>query len=309
MINIAENEDKNKIEAVLFAAGRAVDAEEMSKLTKIPVDHIKKLTKELKHDLESRNSPLILVEEANAWKLTVGEKHLELVKNITPHTELDRSMLETLAVIAWKQPVMQSELIKIRTSSAYEHIKQLVEMGFISKIKKGRSFVLKPTGTFFDYFDLPSKEAVKELFKDIEAMEAEMQQKIAEEKGEKTEKKEGKVGDLETYNVPKKEEEKEKELGHEAEKIGKLEVYQSKKERKHKEHEEKEEMEEEKAEEGKEEEAIGVAEKILKEERKEEPEDKEEEEEKRLPDELEEFAGKEEMLGEEKEETEEEKEE
>lgn len=161
-------EAKNKIEAILFSAGRAVPLDELCKICNLSPTIVKEAVKELKHDIEQRDSPLLLAEELNAWKLTVREKYLDLVRNIIPHMELDKATLETLAVIAWKQPVMQAEVIKIRTSAAYEHINHLVEMGFIAKEKKGRSFVLKTTGRFFDYFDLPGKEALKDMLKHIE---------------------------------------------------------------------------------------------------------------------------------------------
>ncbi len=184
---------QNKIEAILFSAGRAVTLEEMSRTCAVSPAHVKEAVSRLKEDMEQRHSPLLLVEELNAWRLTVREKYLDLVRNITPHTELDKATLETLAVIAWKQPVMQADVIKIRTSAAYEHITRLVEMGFIAKEKKGRSYVLKTTGRFFDYFDLPGKEALKDMLKGIEGG----LQETAKEEGLGGEK----LGTLEVYTT------------------------------------------------------------------------------------------------------------
>ena len=168
----------NKVYAVLFSAGRAVDCEELGKLVKAPEQLIREAVRELKKQLEESKSPLLLTEESNgnAWKLTVRDRYVEVVKDVTPHTELEVPVLATLALIAWKQPMLQSEVIKRRSTVAYEHIAKLEELGFVSKEKKGRSFLLKPTGKFFDYFDLPSQEAVKKLFEEIEPRVQKIQQ-------------------------------------------------------------------------------------------------------------------------------------
>ena len=184
---------QHKIEAILFSSGRAVTLTEISSVCATPPPLVIEAIKHLKHNMEERESPLLLIEETNAWKLTVREKYLDLVRNITPHTELDKATLETLAIIAWKQPVMQAEVIKIRTSAAYEHITQLVTMGFVAKEKKGRSYVLKTTGRFFDYFDLPGKEALKEMLKGIEGN----LQTIAEKEGVTGQK----LGTLDVYTI------------------------------------------------------------------------------------------------------------
>ena len=180
---------QNKVEAVLFAAGRMVSLDELAALCKTTPGFIKEALKELKQKF-SDDSPIILIEEGDGWKFSVREKYLDLVKNITPHMEMGKPVLETLAVIAWKQPVLQAEVINIRGSGAYEHIATLEELGFLRKEKFGRSFMLKTTEKFQEYFDLPTKEAIKQIFKDIQE-QGEQQQKLAEQQ----------LGPLEVYET------------------------------------------------------------------------------------------------------------
>src|SRR3989304_858366 len=135
---------KNQIEALLFASGRFMDADTLLQLTGVSnklvlVNNVKKL----KEEYEKRSSPLMVVEEKDGWKLTVREAYLPLVRKIVSETQLPKTLLETLAVIAWKSPALQSEIIDIRHNKAYEHIEELEELEFIKKEKKGRSFVLK----------------------------------------------------------------------------------------------------------------------------------------------------------------------
>ena len=73
--------------------------------------------------------------------------------------------METLAVIAWKVPVLQSDIISIRTNKAYDHLVELEKSGFISRSKSGRTKLIKLTDRFFNYFDVKNAEAMKEKFK------------------------------------------------------------------------------------------------------------------------------------------------
>ncbi len=199
---------KKSIEAVLFAAARAVSLEELTKLVGIKDENaIKKAARELKEELESKDSPIMVVEENNGWKLTVREKFLPTVQQIVPHTDLSRPILETLAVVAWKQPARQSEVVKYRGSTAYEHIKELEKLGYISREKQGRSFKVRVTNKFFEYFDLP-KDKLKELFKDVKDVEEAAQKTIEAFKDNKEAIKhvgDEHLGNLEVYKTAPKE--------------------------------------------------------------------------------------------------------
>jgi len=164
-------EDKKKIEAVLFAVGDKIELEEISKLTRLDSDTVKKILEELREEYKNKESTFILINEGTKWKLTVREDYMPIVQKIVPKTELSRPILETLAVIAWKSPVLQSDIIDIRSTKAYDHISELESVGFITKQRYGRSFMLKLSQQFFEYFDIKGKEAVKEIFKDINVPE------------------------------------------------------------------------------------------------------------------------------------------
>jgi len=180
--------EKNKVEAVLFSSGKRMTVEEISNLTGIKEqDAIKQAINELKADYETRGGSVTLVEEAGGFKLNVKDHYLPLVQKIVTKTELDKPLTETLAVIAWKYPVVQSEVIKIRHNKAYDHIRILEEMGFITRSKFGRTRRLSLTEKFFEYFDLPSNEAKQAFLKNIpEGVKNEIKQKEQEiDKGER----------------------------------------------------------------------------------------------------------------------------
>lgn len=147
-------EEKNHIEAILFSSGKAMSEDIISELCAIDKRKILRLLEELKRDYETRNGALMVIQEGNNWKINVKEKHISAVRKIVSDTELPKSTMETLAVIAWKSPISQSEVVRIRGNKCYDHIAELEDLGFVSKTKKGRSFILKITDKFYEYFDI-----------------------------------------------------------------------------------------------------------------------------------------------------------
>ncbi len=116
---------KNKVEALLFSSGKPISFEEIKKLCRLRNDEqLNKALQDLKIDYDNRDSSLILVNEGDKWKITTKENYFHIVKKIVTETELSKTLMETLAVIAWKYPIKQSDLIKIRTNKAYDHLRE-----------------------------------------------------------------------------------------------------------------------------------------------------------------------------------------
>ena len=203
---------KQKIEAILFAAGKTVPYEELARLARTSAEQLKAVLAELKSDYEAKGSALLLTADAIGAKLTVRERFLPIVHKLMPETELPKSVLETLAVITWKQPVLQSQIVKIRTNKAYDHIKLLEELGFVSKEKFGRSFMLRTTPRFAEYFELPSAEAAKAALQPASALAdpPEIHDKT-KPKGEEEKKPKEYIDKLEVYEAEARPEE-EKEI-------------------------------------------------------------------------------------------------
>ncbi|MBR9693263.1 SMC-Scp complex subunit ScpB, partial [Candidatus Woesearchaeota archaeon] len=159
---------KNKAEALLFSGGKAMDEEQIAALNDVEVKDVRKALKELQKDYAERDTSLKLYNEGSSWKLLVKDEHIDLVRRIVADTELSRATLETLAIIAYNQPtVLQSKVVDLRGGNAYEHIKELVELGFVTKNKEGRSYALRLTEKFFEYFDVEGGDNIKQVFKGV----------------------------------------------------------------------------------------------------------------------------------------------
>ena len=146
---------KSRIEAVLFTTAKALSIKEIAEiLGEEDVEKTEEAMLELIMDYSSRPGALEIDDE-NGYILQVKEDHMDIVEKLCP-VELKPAVLKTLAVIALKQPIRQTELKELRGSTAYEHIPELLEKGLISrnKDKNGRSFNLKTTAKFEEYFKI-----------------------------------------------------------------------------------------------------------------------------------------------------------
>ena len=119
--------NKKKVEAVLFTVGKEITVERLASLCSLEIKDVNKVMKELMGEYNSRDHALKIEPRESGWKLTVRDEYVPLVSNIVTSTELERPLMDTLAVIAWKYPIVQSEIIKLRGSGAYEHMSNLVE--------------------------------------------------------------------------------------------------------------------------------------------------------------------------------------
>jgi segregation and condensation protein B len=170
---------KSKVEAVLFSIGHKITLDGISRLCRAKKEDALAALRELRQEYEAKQSSIMLVEEGENWKFTVRDHLVSVVRKIVTETELTRSVMETLAVIAFKYPILQSDLIKMRTNKAYDHLAELEKAGYITRQKHSRTNLIKLTEKFFRYFDL-TEEKLKDQFKDFESIATAIREKEVE---------------------------------------------------------------------------------------------------------------------------------
>ena len=157
-------EHENKVEAVLFTTGKFTSLGEISKMTGInSIEQIKETLINLRKEYLDRHCALEVVEQGEKWKLNIRKDYVYLTEGFLTNSELDRPTQETLAVISYKNPVLQSEVINIRGNKAYDHVSILKELEFITSDKSGRTRLLKLTQKFYDYFDIVEDKLKEKL--------------------------------------------------------------------------------------------------------------------------------------------------
>jgi segregation and condensation protein B len=161
-----EKEDMKKIEAILFVSGKFLSMQELISLSDLNPIIIKELINKLKERYDNENSAIEIVfkGEGNTemWKMDVKSEYSYLVNKLAGgSSEFSKAEQETLAIIAYKQPIKQSVIIKIRGNKAYDHIKKFTELELIKKKKQGHTHELSLSEEFYDYFNV-SEEETKE---------------------------------------------------------------------------------------------------------------------------------------------------
>jgi len=162
-----EKESEEKVEAALFIAGRFLTLQDLIVLTDVnPI-----MIKEILHRLEKKYSTGVLrmVNRSDAWKMDVAEKYHYLINRLaTGNTEFTKAEQETLAIIAYKQPVKQSVVIKIRGNKSYDHIKKFRDLGLVTAKQTGHTLELSLSEEFYEYFNVHEKNSEQGINEDSE---------------------------------------------------------------------------------------------------------------------------------------------
>ncbi len=152
-----EREAEEKVEAALFISGKFLGLQDLIVLTDVnPI-----MIKEILRRLEKRYSTgaIRLINRNKSWKMDVAEKYHYMINRLATGTaEFTKAEQETLAVIAYKQPVKQSVIIKIRGNKAYDHIAKFIEIGLVTSKRAGHTKELALSEDFYEYFNLQKQE-------------------------------------------------------------------------------------------------------------------------------------------------------
>ena len=163
-------EKKSRLEAALFLSEEPLENKQIADILDLgSMGYVDMLIEEFQQDLESEERGLELVDTPEGYELKVKKDHLEHVSHLAPHQDLNEGQLRTLSLIAYNAPVEQTDIIDIRGNRAYQHVKEMVKRGFISKEKDGRTAILDVTDHFLEYFELDSVDDFKRQFENEQA--------------------------------------------------------------------------------------------------------------------------------------------
>ena len=168
-------EDRSIIEAALYAVDRPLTLDELREILGTSSEtYARKLMEELIAEYGKKGGPLVLTETAKGtFSLRLREEYMPKLEKMVPKAKLSRGALKTLAMIAYKQPVKQSEIANIVGTQAYEYVHKLADRKFVSAYASGRTKILKTTKEFAQYFGFETDEAseIKEKMKSVVTVE------------------------------------------------------------------------------------------------------------------------------------------
>ena len=162
------------IEAALYVTGKPLDLKTLGSVVGFrSEDKVKELARTLKDKYGKDGSSLEVLELSDGrFVMQLKPQYVRHVKRLATRQLLTPGPMRTLSFIAFRQPVTQSYLAKVRGSLTYSHVRQLRETGLIAEERLGRTKVLRTTPNFSDYFnlshDMPAmKKQLEKLFENI----------------------------------------------------------------------------------------------------------------------------------------------
>lgn len=166
------------VEAALFSAGRAISIQEIMEQTDLKEAAVKKAIKELKTGYEERDTVLEITKAGNKWGMQVRRQAAEPAAKFA-QMEIAPKLLKTLALIAYHQPIKQSDLKDMLGAKVYDHIPELKERGLIKSRRDGQTKILSTTPRFPEYFglDAASPDQIRATMAKLVGLEAPRKQK------------------------------------------------------------------------------------------------------------------------------------
>lgn len=151
------------IEAILYLKGQPLSIAKLAEYARCERDDIEEGLIELMNDYAHRDGALEIVETADGYSLQLKERYRFLVDTLIP-LDLGVGALRTLAAIALKGPLVQTDLVDLRGSGAYQHVQELVSQGFVRKRRPpdGRSPWLQVTDKFYQHFEIDQLPQLKQ---------------------------------------------------------------------------------------------------------------------------------------------------
>ncbi|MEK6885446.1 MAG: SMC-Scp complex subunit ScpB [Nanoarchaeota archaeon] len=154
-----EQKSLKKVEAALFISARYLSVQELVELTDINPLLLSELLEKLREQYQKTETAIEILNKDEFWKMDIRQEYFEMINKLaTGKAEFTRAEQETLAIIAYKQPVKQSVIIKIRGNKGYEHVKHFIDIGLVKAKRAGHTLELNLSESFYDYFHLEKKE-------------------------------------------------------------------------------------------------------------------------------------------------------
>ncbi|MEB3159576.1 MAG: SMC-Scp complex subunit ScpB [Synechococcus sp.] len=144
-----------RLEAILYLKGTPLGLKELARLAECSDQEVEQAMLALEAGYAQRDTALEIVSGNGSYSLQLRTGLGELVRDLLP-VNLSTAALRTLATIALKKRILQSDLVELRGSGAYDHIKELMTQNFIERKRQseGRSYWLSLTDKFHRTFSV-----------------------------------------------------------------------------------------------------------------------------------------------------------
>ena len=148
-------EEKSTVEAALFAASEPLTAVEIAERTGLDIGIIRYAVKDLRMEYEMRDSAIVISMIDGKYRMQLRAEY-QKYSGVFAVPEFPAGVMRTLSTIAYNQPVLQSQIVKVRGPRGYADISTLVDAGYVYSKPKGQSYILTTTKKFSEDFGVGS---------------------------------------------------------------------------------------------------------------------------------------------------------
>lgn len=165
------NQVKAIVEGLLFASGdEGITSKQLSSILEITETTVHHLLDQLKNDYDNADRGIMIMQSHDAFHLTTKPEHSKYFKKYLESPQLTRmsqAALETLAIIAYRQPITRTEIEDIRGVKSDRPVQTLITRSMIEEVGRregiGRPILFGTTKDFLTYFGLTSLEELPPL--------------------------------------------------------------------------------------------------------------------------------------------------
>lgn len=177
---------KAVIEGLLFVSGdEGIEAKQLAQIVEVDVDMLIDVLEDMKYDFKRQKRGIQIVEIAGCYQLTTLPEHAAYFEKLAfspTHASLSQAALETLAIVAYKQPITRAEVEEVRGVKSERAIHTLVNKSLIKEVGRkegtGRAILYGTTKQFLDYFGLNSLEDLPPIPEDVNASQVEQEAEL-----------------------------------------------------------------------------------------------------------------------------------
>lgn len=168
------NDIKEIIKALLFAWGDPLDIKTISDICEVDIDEIERAIEELRSEMDSSNDGLKIIRMNSSYQLISRDIYFDYVKKLLsekPKNNLSNASIETLSIIAYKQPVTKMQIEKIRSVKSDGPVNTLLDRGLIEEVGRldtpGKPILYGTSDIFLRSFGIEDLSELPDINMDI----------------------------------------------------------------------------------------------------------------------------------------------
>ena len=168
------NDIKEIIKALLFAWGDPLDIKTISDICELDIEEIERAIEELRSEMDSSNDGLKIIRMNSSYQLISRDIYFDYVKKLLsekPKNNLSNASIETLSIIAYKQPVTKMQIEKIRSVKSDGPVNTLLDRGLIEEVRRldtpGKPILYGTSDIFLRSFGIEDLSELPDINMDI----------------------------------------------------------------------------------------------------------------------------------------------